>query len=153
MVERRSVAVFVFRAREPRFLLLRRIPSRGGFWQPVTGRVEDTDHVTYAPRGDPAEMQGLMACAAREVREETGLKDLLAVIDLGLESRFEGYDGNTYCERAFAAEVPVDAEVLPSDEHDDVRWVGYEDALQLLRWDENREALRRLVAIIDGRAA
>jgi len=142
--ERRSVAVFVFRAREPRFLLLHRVPERGGFWQPVTGRVEETD-------GRGTELEGLAACAAREVREETGIEDVLSVVDLALESTFTGYDGTLFRERAFAAEVPADAVAVRSHEHDDLRWVEADEALALLHWEENREALRRLLGLLAAR--
>lgn len=124
-----SVLAFVHRARSPRFLLLHRTPARGGFWQPVTGRLES---------GETWE-----AATLREVREETGL-DALSLLDLEREVTFLGFDGTTYTERAYAVEVPDDAHHRASDEHDDARWVDLDDALALLHWPSNREALRDL---------
>lgn len=126
-MDRRSVAVFPLLPGERwRVLLLRRIPERGGFWQPVTGSVEAGESLEDA--------------ALRELREETGLP-AERLVDLGLEATFTGFDGHRYHERAFAAVVATDAFVR-SAEHDDARLVPLGEAEELLRWEENRVALR-----------
>ena len=58
-----QVEIIVFKVIDgnPLFLLLKRIPSRGGFWQPVTGGVNAGEDFTLA--------------AKREVQEETGINE------------------------------------------------------------------------------
>lgn len=162
--ERRSIAVYVYREREPRYLMLKRVSAKGGFWQPVTGRVEDADGLTGARARIAAIVAGarrvvgvrfaadrehLMAAALREVEEETGITDVLTVVDLGMETRFTGYDGARYAERAFAAEVPSDVNLLLSWEHDEAKWCTREEAEKLLRFDENKEALSLLESFLE----
>ena len=48
------------------YLLLKRLPDRNGFWQPVTGGLEEGETLVEALR--------------REIREETGIKNLIRVI-------------------------------------------------------------------------
>lgn len=48
----------------PEYLLLKRLPERNGFWQPVTGGVEDEETHEEA--------------LYREVFEETGVRNLLS---------------------------------------------------------------------------
>lgn len=139
VVERASVAVFpIHPGPPPRVLLLRRTPERGGFWQPVTGGVEPAGGADGAESGE--------AAARRELAEETGLSAEV-LLDLGLETAFLGYDGVRYRERAFAAIVQSDS-FERSEEHDDARFVPLDEAAALLRWDENREGLRRAVAVL-----
>ncbi len=161
---RRSIAVFPYRVAEPRFLLLRRSARRGGFWQPVTGRVETDDgllgaRARYASvvagcrivreARETTERENLLAAALREMEEETGIEDVLTVVDLGVEARFQGLDGAPYAERSFAAQVPEDAVVALSVEHEEARWCTLDEATSLLQWEENREALRRLARFLN----
>src|SRR6185503_19154811 len=74
----RSVQVVVFSEREEKrlYLLLKRVSSHGGFWQSVTGSLEDGETHPQA--------------AVREVREETGFTvQEHELIDLGLTNVFE----------------------------------------------------------------
>jgi len=134
-----TVAAFVHRTKAPRYLLLRRIAARGGWWQPVTGRVEATD-------------ADAVAAALREVREETGIEDALSVLELGFDQSFTGLDGRRYTERSFAVEVPDDAEARASPEHDTLRWMDLDEALARLHFPANRAALEALAERLGDRA-
>ncbi|MCK4474836.1 NUDIX domain-containing protein [Candidatus Bathyarchaeota archaeon] len=50
-----------------RYLLLKRTPDRGGFWQPVTGGLETGETRVKA--------------VEREVRQETGIKNFVGMIE------------------------------------------------------------------------
>jgi 8-oxo-dGTP pyrophosphatase MutT (NUDIX family) len=53
-----------------------------------------------------------------------------------------GPDVEVVPEEVYVAEVPAGAEPLLSlYEHDDFRWCSFEEALELLKWDNNRDAL------------
>ena len=69
MIGRVNVQVFVF-TRNPKFmvLILKRIPERDGYWQPISGGIEEGEKPIDAIK--------------REVYEETGIKKLERIIDL-----------------------------------------------------------------------
>lgn len=133
MPERRVVHVLVHSTAPRRVLLLLRPAHKGPGWQSVTGRVEPED-------------ADLFAAAVREIREETGLPPPEALVDLTWERSFLGYDGTTYHQRSFAARYPAPLAVEETPEHDDARWVPPDEALEMVRWDSDREALRWLLA-------
>jgi 8-oxo-dGTP pyrophosphatase MutT (NUDIX family) len=117
------------------YLLLKRLPDRNGFWQPVTGGLEEGETRTEALR--------------REIEEETGIKNLIRVIE-GLYY-FEFSDPNLNQEYVYGVEVSSTEEVvLDGKEHIEYRWCGIKDALQLLSWKENKEALEKLNTILDN---
>ena len=103
-----------------RFLFLRRIPSRGGFWQGVTG----------APLPGETDVEA----AVREVREETGFDVGGSLVTLDVAYAHESPVGEVPV-ATFGAEVPGEAEpTLDPAEHDAYRWLAYEDAWRALDW-------------------
>ena len=67
-----QIQSIVFRkvGKKTEYLLLKRIPEKGGFWQPVCGGLEDTD-------------KSKLDCAYRELKEEACIakKDIVRVIE------------------------------------------------------------------------
>jgi 8-oxo-dGTP pyrophosphatase MutT (NUDIX family) len=115
------------------YLLLKRLPERNGFWQPVTGGMEEGETQEETLR--------------REVIEETGVKNILAVIRS--LCYFEFSDPNLNQEYVYGVEVSSSEEiVLDRKEHNEYRWCSFQEALQLLNWKENKEALKRLNKIL-----
>ncbi len=146
---RQPVQVLIYPVRRTgkiwEYLLLRRIPDRGGFWQGVTGGVEEGEDLAEAAR--------------RELLEETGL------VPLTLENIDYSYSysvvGNEWPEHFYAAGVEKITEhvfvafveeqqepVLDSDEHDEWKWHRFREALELLKWPENVNALKRCDRVI-----
>jgi len=82
----------------------------------------------------------------REIREETGIENLVRVIeDLYY---FEFSDPNPNQEYVYGVEVsPTEQVVFDRKEHNEYRWCGIKDAFQLLSWKENKEALEKLNTI------
>ncbi len=114
----------------PEVLLLKRIPERGGFWQPVTGRRL------------PAE--SAEAAAMRELEEETRAR--LPVRSLSYRHSFAFGDAVPPVlveEEAFAVDWPAGLEVRSGPEHDALEWVGIDDALRRLPFAGLRRAARR----------
>jgi 8-oxo-dGTP pyrophosphatase MutT (NUDIX family) len=126
-----QVEAIIFRRNSNRieYLLLKRLPERNGFWQPVTGGVEEGETLTEALR--------------REIREETEIENLVRVIEDIYY--FEFSDPNLNKEYVFGVEVAsTEVVVLDGEEHSEYRWCSIKDALQLLNWKENKEALEKL---------
>ena len=112
------------------FLMLKRTPQRGGFWQPVTGNVEDGETFETA--------------ALREVQEELGIADPLRLIDTEYSYEFTDNDPDQF-ERVFGLQVSPHQEVRLSSEHTEYYWATTEEALNVyLKYDGNKEGLRRL---------
>ncbi len=122
-------------AADGRVLLLKRSPARGGFWQPVTGRIE--------PGEAPIE------AARRELREETGAD--VPVEPLGYKHGFgidpvlmRSPDGRVRVavEEAFVARLPPGFEPRLSDEHVEAAFVPAAEAAVTPRFPGPRRAIR-----------
>ncbi len=128
--ELRTVSVTLQRE-DGRVLLLRRTDERGGFWQILTGRIENKE----SP----------LQTAAREIHEETGFSPRLDELrDLGYVHSFalgERVPPLFVQETAFAA--TVSGEPRLSDEHQEHRWCSPAEALALLPF----AGLRRAVSL------
>lgn len=121
------------------FLMLKRIADRGGFWQPVTGGCEEGECIKDA--------------LLREVREETGLDELKEILE-DVHSYTLTEDGIAeMTEYIFGVEVAYDREININNniypEHDEFRWCSYDEALDLLEWDGNKEGLRKLKEMLE----
>jgi lipoyl(octanoyl) transferase len=136
-------------------LLLRRVPSRGGFWQILTGRRE----LNESP----------LQTAAREVYEETGFAPALSdlrdldythsfAVDPGLAGLdFAGGDSKELRapwfarETAFGLRVPPGSEpVLEPREHDAFRWLSLQQALTELPFAGLRRCVRLAAASLSA---
>lgn len=117
---------------ERRVLLLKVTDARGGFWQPVTGKVEE---------GESFEAGGL-----REAEEETGFRFSGPLQYLGMEYSFQGRHGFA-TERAYlltlreGASPPIPT--LDPKEHVAFQWVAPAEALRLLKFPSNQQAVER----------
>jgi len=149
-METRQVLCIVFRrniqTREYEFLLLKRIPEKGSFWQPPSGGVESFD-------------LSLTDAALREVWEETGISqnNILKVIKDVYQFTFENHyltDEKIEPQTEYVFGFEVDSAVAvsldqnESNEHDEFRWVSFDAALKLLKWDNNKDAFMALQTIL-----
>lgn len=143
----RSVQVVIFTKSEGEreYLLLKRIRGHGGFWQSVTGSLEEGE--THAE------------AAVREVREETGIQcEEEELIDLNLANTFEiapmwrsryapGVIHNE--EVCFALKVDKCEIRVDSLEHEEYVWVKYEKAMAMLYWNSSKRAFAEAEKLIN----
>jgi len=123
------------------YLILKRIPAKGGFWQPVTGGVEDGETPLVAVK--------------REVEEETGITNLKRIVkDVHYFAFLEPERREEY---VFGIEVDPEQSICFDKnvylEHDELRWCSYEEALSLLKWQNNKDGLKKLLTILNAEKA
>jgi dATP pyrophosphohydrolase len=124
--------VVVFRMmRTPEFLVLKRSDNEDiypGLWQIVSGGIK---------RGEKA-----YEAVAREIKEEIGIKPE-HLYNTPLTNTFYFYANDSVnVSPVFAAEVNGSAEVKLSREHKEFRWLEKDDAIALLVWPGQKEAIR-----------
>ncbi|HEV7429252.1 MAG TPA: lipoyl(octanoyl) transferase LipB [Thermoanaerobaculia bacterium] len=123
-----------------RVLLLHRRPTRGNFWQPITGLIEEGELPIDTAR--------------RELIEETGHSGEPKAIDLEQSFMIESHFLEAKypppiiaCEIGFAVEVPPGMPVrMDAEEHDGFGWFTFAEAYERIRWTDDREALEKLEA-------
>ena len=109
-----------------------------GYWQAIAGGGEDVESPIEAAR--------------RETQEEAGIAptcrfiqlDSMATVPAPEVAGFLWGAGTLVLpEYCFGVEVPH-KDIQLSGEHSEARWLLYEDARRLLKWDSNRNALWEL---------
>jgi lipoyl(octanoyl) transferase len=131
-IAQECVEGYLFATPPVELLLFRRPPARGGFWVPISGKVEPTD-------------PDLEHALRRELAEETGLTDPADVFPLDWEVTFPSDSGATWRLRAFGVEVARTFRPRLSDEHDAAEWVLPDAAVARLHFEDNRAAVPRLL--------
>lgn len=142
----RSVQVVIvresFHGRE--ILALRRVPTRGGFWQPVTGRVEPGESFAETARREVFEELALTV--APEDIHDLGYCHSYALKREWLVNYPPGATHND--EAAFAIFIGPETEIRTDPgEHDAHEWLTPDAARQRFVWHGNREALRRALEL------
>ena len=138
-----QVCVFLFRQGQDgrEYLLLHRSEKAGAFWQGVTGA--------------PEEGETLLQGAAREVLEETGFRPA-QICSIDFSYRFPVIDEwrksfgpgpVEIVEHVFVAEVDGRDPTL-SQEHDAWEWLTPGEAVGMLKWPENIDAIWRCEAFL-----
>ncbi|MGB6443150.1 MAG: NUDIX domain-containing protein [Thermoplasmata archaeon] len=136
-VVQECVEGYLFAGPPVEVLVFRRPPSRKEIWVPVSGKVDPTD-------------PDLESALRRELREETGLLDPRRIFPLDWHVRFRSDTGATWRLHAYGVEVDRSFSPTLSAEHASSKWVSPADALALLHYDDNREAVRRLLALLSS---
>jgi lipoyl(octanoyl) transferase len=118
------------------YLLLRRVPSRGGFWQGITGGVEEGEDLAVTAMRELAEEAGLVPSAL----EQMVYSYTLSMQDEWRELYATGVE--EIVEYVFVALVDRQQEPTLSWEHDAWQWCSLDEALELLTYPGNVEALK-----------
>ena len=115
------------------YLLLKTIPRRGGFWQPITGGLEEGETKREALK--------------REIREETGMTNIIKIIENVHYHEFLA--PHLVKEYVFGVEVSSNEKVvLDGKEHSEFKWCSFQEALRLMKWKGNKDALKKLDKIL-----
>lgn len=139
----KQVQGIIFKKEEngKKFLLLKRISSRGGFWQFVTGGVEDFDN-------------SLKDSLIRELEEELNINDgeiIKTFEDVGVfefNSKFNNKE-QIIKEYVFGVEInPKSKIVIDKNEHEKFLWATQKEVLNLLKFENNKKAFESLIKIL-----
>ncbi len=111
------------------FLLLKRAKTKmyEHIWQGVAGKIE---------KGEKS-----WETAKRELKEETGLKPNKMFIVDHVSKFYEQIDDRINLVPVFGIEVNTQ-EVVLSDEHSEYKWVTIDEALDLLVWTGQKQAIK-----------
>lgn len=125
-----EVCIFRFRRNAPEYLLIRRAPDEPiypGMWQFVTGMIEGTEQA--------------LACALREVTEETGLPTVRVWVAPHANSFYSAHADAVHLVPLFAVQTDPAAEPTLSREHSECEWLRKDDARRRLVWPGQRLGL------------
>lgn len=110
-----------------KFLLVKRIPEDGGFWQPITGTLESNE--------------SLIDCIYREFEEEIniGRDKIVGITEMFYQFIWDKKDVRI-SEYVFGVELSDVFDINLGDEHDDYKWCSFEEVLGFLEKENNKKA-------------
>jgi dihydroneopterin triphosphate diphosphatase len=130
-----NVVCYRIQNNEPEFLVLKRNPEKGSFWQSITGGVH---------------IQGLLfGNALRELQEElfiTGKENNLTGTDYVFW--YIGKEGYELSEYVFGYKLEDTDEITLSDEHTEYAFLPLDEAIERVKYDGNKEGIRRVYKVI-----
>jgi dATP pyrophosphohydrolase len=147
---RQPIQVSVYPVRSTKdgweYLLLRRTEGRGGFWQGVTGGVEEDEDILEAARRELVEETGIVPSEIQRV-------DYTYSFPVTDRWRFLYAEGvQEIVEYVFVAHAEGQHDpMIDPREHDTWEWVGLNQALDLLTWPGNIEALKQCAGFLSNR--
>ncbi len=119
-----------------KILLIKRKPEDGGFWQTVTGTLE--------------EGETLKDTLVREIEEEVGIKENNIQEISDFVYRFN-WDKKGWCQTDYVFAVLVDTDkVVLSHEHTDFVWLDPEEAIERVKTQGNKEAIKKVLEWLKG---
>jgi len=118
------------------FLLLKRVPKSGNFWQPVTGGVHFKEK--------------RMDALKREIKEELNVNEneIKKIINTNFSFSFVNDDEDKLDEYVYGIEVNPKQKITISKEHTEAKWVNFKKALKMLKYKNNRDGFKKLYKII-----
>lgn len=112
------------------YLIIKRREKDGGFWQGVTGTVEEGELLTD--------------CLTREIKEELGIeKEDIAKISQILQTiQWKKQNGFVITEYVYAVKIDKKQEIWLSDEHVEYKWCDFDEAYNTLGKENNKNTLK-----------
>ena len=132
------------------YLLMKRIQNKGGFWQPPCGGLEE---------GDKSNLDA----AFRELKEEANInkEDVIKVLENVHEFTIDKHyltkePISPIHEFVFGFEVKKDFNISIENniypEHEEVKWVQFDKAISLLKWQNNKDAFVKINDLLHGKS-
>lgn len=110
------------------YLIIKRCEKDGGFWQGVTGTLEEGEK--------------LKDCLIREIKEELGITYINNISEIKETIQWAKKTGFIITEYVFLIEIDRNINIILSDEHEDYKWCEFNEAYQLLEKENNKNTLK-----------
>lgn len=112
------------------YLIIKRCIKDGGFWQGVTGTLEDGEKV--------------VECLKREINEELGITNIVYISELKEVLQWSKKSGFVITEYVYAVEINKNSKIILSEEHDDYMWCDFDKAYGMLEKSNNKNTLKMI---------
>ena len=112
------------------YLIIKRCKKDGGFWQGVTGTLEEGEK--------------LKDCLIREIKEELGITYINNISEIKETIQWAKKTGFIITEYVFLIEIDRNINITLSEEHDDYKWCDFNEAYQWLGKDNNKNTLKMI---------
>lgn len=112
------------------YLIIKRCEKDGGFWQGVTGTVEEGEL--------------LVGCLIREIKEELGIKkeDITKISQILQTIQWKKQNGFVITEYVYAVQISRKQKIELSDEHVEYKWCDFDEAYDTLGKENNKNTLK-----------
>ncbi|MEE1006178.1 MAG: NUDIX pyrophosphatase [Acutalibacteraceae bacterium] len=128
----------------PLFCIFRRADSN--IWQFIAGGVENGETQFEAAKRETIEEIGV---EPKDIKQLTCIAYVPA--EVIAESKRQHWDKNTYVIPEYSFAFECDSEPTLSNEHTEYKWLTYDEARKLLKWDSNKVAMYEINSIIKGK--
>ena len=129
---KKLIDVYIYRLNSgvPEFLLLLRSKKKiyANQWRMIGGKVKEGE--TYWQAG------------LREVKEETGVDPEQYWVLPSVNTFYEASSDQVHHIPAFAAQFPLNSELILDEEHTTYRWVRVDEIELMLAWPEQKRLIR-----------
>lgn len=110
--------------------------SDEGYWQFIAGGGEDNESAMQAAKRESFEEAGI---SSESEYLDLNFKEMLRVEDV--RGYLWGPDVTKIPNHGFAVQVKT-KQIILSHEHTEYKWVNCDEALNMLKWDGNKKALK-----------
>jgi len=113
-----------------KFLIIKRVPNDGGFWQPLTESLEEGETVEE--------------CLRRGLLEELGINNVICITDRFWSFPWENKKGEPNIDLVYGVEIPKDTEIkINPEEHSEYKWCTFDEVMVLLGKENNKAAFKK----------
>lgn len=126
------------------FCIFRRADS--SYWQFIAGGGENGETPIEAAKRETIEEMGV---------EPKNIKQLTCIAyvpaEVVAESRRQHWDKNTYVIPEYSFAFECDSDPTLSLEHIEYKWLTYDEARKLLKWDSNKVAMYEIKTLLENK--
>ena len=130
--------------KQPLFCIFRRADS--SYWQFIAGGGENGETPIEAAKRETIEEMGV---------EPKNIKQLTCIayvpVEVVAESRRQHWDKNTYVIPEYSFAFECDSDPTLSLEHIGYKWLTYDEARKLLKWDSNKVAMYEIKTLLENK--